>query len=98
MATITTSGAEVLVKNISNVTTNLIRMTVDYAVNSIIIKARTSTTVLRYYALDEQNEYFTIPANQSLTLNITGFESSGREIGWIRTESGTDVVEIIGIY
>lgn len=98
MATIISSGRQVLVKNISGVSTTPVRITVDEAVNSVIIKARTTTTVLRFYALDEQSEYFTVPANQSLTINVTGMNQAGREIGWVRTESGTDVVEILGVY
>ena len=98
MATIVTSGKQVLVKNIADVSTTPIRMTVDEAVNSVVIKARTNTTVLKYFALDEQTEYFTIPANQSLTLNVTGQQSSSKEIGWIATTGATDVVEILGVY
>lgn len=98
MATIISSGQQVLIKNIPGVSTTPVRITVDEAVNSAIIKARTSTTELRFYALDEQTEYFTIPANQSLTINVSAKDPSGKEIGWVRTETGTDVVEILGVY
>ena len=97
MAQIVSSGSEILVKNISGVSTTPVRMTLDRAVNSFTIKARTDTIILKYFALDEQTEYFTIPANQSLTLNITGREPN-LDIGWIATTTGTDVVEIVGVY
>lgn len=97
MAQIVSSGSEILVKNISGVSTTPIRMTLDRAVNSFTIKARTDTIILKYFANDEQVEYFTIPANQSLTLNITGREPK-LDIGWIATTTGTDVIEIVGVY
>jgi hypothetical protein len=98
MATITTSGSEVLVKNIASVSTTPIRMTLDRAVNSFTIKARTTATIiLKYFATDEQTEYYTIPVNSSLTINRTGREPA-QDIGWIATTTGTDVVEIIGVY
>ena len=97
MATIITSGSEILVKNVASVSTTPIRMTLDHPVNSFTIRARTGSIILKYFAPDEQTEYITIPAGGSLTLNVTGREPN-QDIGWIATTTGTDVVEIVGVY
>lgn len=97
MATIVTGGSELIVKNISGVSTTPVAVSLDGACNSVVIKARTDSIILKFFANDEQSEYFTIPAGQSLTLNVTG-KSNKNQIGWVATTTGTDVVEIIGIY
>lgn len=96
MATIVSSGSQIIVKNISGVSTTPVAISLDRAVNSFIIKARTTTIILKFFANDEQAEFFTIPANQTLTLNVTGKEPA-TQLGWVSTTTGTDVVEIIGV-
>lgn len=97
MATIVTGGSEIIVKNLANVSTTPVAVSLDSACNSVVIKARTSTTVLKYFANDEQSEFFTIPAGQSLTINVTA-KADNKQIGWIATTTGTDVVEILGVF
>ena len=97
MATIVTGGSELIVKNLASVGTTPVAVSLDGACNSVIIKARTTTTVLKFFANDEQSEYFTIPAGQSLTLNVTA-KANNKQIGWIATSADTDTVEIIGVF
>lgn len=87
------------VVNLANVgTVGFVGISLPFACNSFVIKARTSTTVLYYYApktyLPGSPAYITIPAGTSLTVEVRGSEKD-TSVGFVRTASGIDTVEVL---
>lgn len=104
MATVTTSGSQIEVKNIA-VSTALRAISFDHAVNHFRLRTRAGTAFRIYTVNDDGDnvEYYGVPApaatatNAEFQANVTGQEKE-TTVCWVRTESGTDTLECFGIF
>lgn len=102
MSTVTTSGVEMIVKNITLSTT---KQGISFAqpVNKVILQARTAVDILIYEHTGNDSggapstDYYTLKSGGVLTLDITTGQAN-KPVFWINVASGTPVVEVIGIY
>ena len=99
MATLTNSGQNYEVRNITLNSTTDTAIDFNQQVNSIVIKARTSVDVYIRRTSNDGN-YFTIPAGSSLMLDVSMTDNSqgGYISGWARSESGAPILEVIGSF
>lgn len=97
MATVMSGGSEVFVNEVALSTTPA-AVSMQRACNRLIIKARGAVAVKIH---ENQNnsagtKYYTLPANGTLTLDVTGRENN-KPIFWASLASSTDTLEVIGI-
>lgn len=98
MATISTGGAQLEVKNL-NISTALSAVSFDHAVNSFILKTR-SAGEFRVYTIHDDGdnvEYWTVRSGGSISIDCTGQEKQ-TTVCWVRTTSGTDILEALGVF
>lgn len=101
MAGVITGGNNIITKNLTVTATTDTQIGFNQPVNTVILKCRTGVD-LQIRSSQGATEFFTLPSTQTLTLYLT---AQGQENGvmlptsiWVRSGTGTVVVEIIGIY
>lgn len=91
---ITTGGQNYEIRNISAGTASDTPIDFNNKVSTFIIRCRSSVDI---YLRRSNNgaDYFTIPAGATLTLDVT---IGNQIVGYVRSSSGTVVIECIGNY
>ena len=99
MSVTTNAGRNYEIRNISaNATTDTALDFNNKFINSIIVRSRTTTIDLYLRRNIGDADYITIPAGQTLTLDCSLIDQTqgGYIIGYIRSASGTPVIEVLG--
>lgn len=96
MATIVTAGEDFEVRNISLNQSTDTAVDFTHKVISMVVKCRTAVDV-QIRRTNNASDYFTIPANQSLTLDSMVRDQQNIAF-WARSSSGNVVLEVIGTY
>lgn len=90
-------GTQIEVKN-WNVSSKLSPITFDNSVNAAVLQCRTAVDLLFFADDNDQAEFFTVKSGTILSLNVAAANPDTKQIGWVKTNSGTAVLEGIGIY
>ena len=99
MSGTTNSGTNYEIRNITLSSSSDTPIDFNQQINSFIIKARTSVD-LYLRKTNNDSGYFTIPADQSLTVNCAIGDASqgGFIVGYLRASTGSPVAEVIGVF
>lgn len=92
MATITTSGQDFQIRNITVNSTTDTPIDFSQKVVTALIRCRTAVDLYVRHN-DNDADYFTIPSGTTLTLDIARGDNDSC---WVRSSSGSVVVEVIG--
>lgn len=97
MANSVNAGQDFEIRNITlNATTDTPIDFNNKFINSVMIRCRTSDIALYLRRSENSNDYFTIPANQTLTLDVAIRNQT--QPFYLRSASATPVAEVIGAF